>query len=111
MTQEFTGTLAVLDAVSGNGIAKSSGLLDNRIEILGTAYYIENWWWFSYEGKIVPYPGGERFTEEELTEKVKKDGFKYYDTGWYRWMTKDYIGRPMWYCYNEKTGQKILICR
>lgn len=105
----FSGTLDFFDKIDSGEVKPSYG--DSFIFLPHDWYYVESWWWFNFDGLIKPNVKDEGMTEEQLLEDMKLNGYYNEQTGWRRLMFDDYLGRPMWYCYNERTGMKFLLCK
>lgn len=105
----FSGTLDFFDKIDSGQVDPFSG--DSFIFFPRDRYYVEGWHWYTFEGLIKPNVEGEGMTEEQLLEEMKLNGYYNEQTGWRRLAYDDYLGMPMWYCYNERTGMKFLLCR
>lgn len=105
----FSGTLDFFDAIDSGKIDPHRG--DSFIFTPFDRYYVEGWRWYTFEGLITPNCECEGMTEEQLLEEMKLNGYYNEKTGWRRLAYDDFLRRPMWYCYNERTGMKFLLCK
>lgn len=107
--EEFSGTLDLFDKIDSGEFIPSYGTSFHFVPC--DRYYVEGWSWFSFCGLIQPNCEAEGMTEQELLEEMKLHGYYNEKTGWRRLAYDDFLGRPMWYCYNERTGMKFLLCK